>query len=93
LAIVLSRPKFKTSPEEIKQLTKALSKTADVIEVETKIRVVKDDPKDDMVIGTALDGEAQMIVTGDNHLLALGAFRGIKIVTIEKMLACLNADT
>jgi predicted nucleic acid-binding protein len=42
-----------------------------------------------MVIETAYDGSADVIVTGDSHLLALENFRGIKITTVEKMLDCL----
>jgi uncharacterized protein len=92
LAVVLCRPKFKTGKEEIQRITAALSRTADIITVKTKIEIVKDDPKDDMVIETAIDGGANLIVSGDNHLLAIGTFREIEIVTIEKMLEYLNTD-
>jgi uncharacterized protein len=90
LETVLCRPKFKTSKEEIQSIIAALARIADVVAVKTKIKVVKDDPKDDMVIETAIDGDAHLIVTGDYHLLAIGVFRKIEIVTIEKMLAYLN---
>jgi len=90
LAVVLHRPKFKTSHEEVKRMITALSRTADVIAVKTKIKVVISDPKDDMVIETAIDGEASIIVTGDSHLLALNEYRGIRIITVEEMLAYLS---
>jgi uncharacterized protein len=93
LVVVLCRPKFKTSEAEIQRITAALSRTADIITVKTKIEVVKADPKDDMVIETAIDGKANLIVSGDNHLLGLGSFREIEIVTIEKMLEYINADS
>ena len=46
-----------------------------MVNVKTELRVVKDDPKDDMVIETAYDGHADFIVTGDRHLLKLKSFR------------------
>ena len=93
LAVVLRRPKFKTSEEEIQRITTALSRTANILAVKTKLEVVKADPKDDMVIETAMDGEADLIVSGDNHLLELGTYKAIEIVTIDKMLEYLNVDT
>ena len=92
LAAVLCRPKFKTCTDETSRIIVALRKTADVVDVKTKIEAIKEDPKDDMVIETALDGEARIIVTGDNHLLALKQFGAIKIITIEEMLTCLRGE-
>ena len=53
LTTVLKRPKFKTSNEEINRIILALIQTADVIIVRTKIKVVKADTNDDMVLETA----------------------------------------
>lgn len=36
------------------------------------------------------NGKAKYIVSGDKHLLALKEFKGIKIVTVNKMLAILR---
>lgn len=44
------------------------------------------DPDDDHVLGTAVDGEASYLVTGDRALLAVGEFRGVKIVTARELL-------
>jgi predicted nucleic acid-binding protein len=43
-----------------------------------------------MILETAIDGGANIIVTGDNHLLSLEPFKGINITTVEKMLAYLQ---
>lgn len=93
LVLVLRRPKFKTSEDEVHRVMLALIRTADVISVQTKIKAVKVDPKDDMIIATAIDGKADMIVTGDSHLLALKTCRKIKIVTVEEMLSCFSDQT
>ena len=90
LITVLRRPKFELSEDELQRTILALIRTAEVVNVKTKIRAVKEDPKDDMIIETAIDGCADTIVTGDNHLLALKCFRGIKVTTVEKMLVFLQ---
>jgi predicted nucleic acid-binding protein len=51
---------------------------------------VKADPTDDIILRTAYDGKADYIVSGDEHLLALKEFKGIKIVTVSEMLEVLN---
>lgn len=49
------------------------------------------DPKDDFLLATALAGGAELIVTGDKrHLLSLGAFAGIAIVTAAKSLPIID---
>jgi putative PIN family toxin of toxin-antitoxin system len=39
------------------------------------------DPKDNMILELALSGAADFIVTGDDHLLRLAPWRGVRIVT------------
>ncbi len=39
------------------------------------------DPKDNMILELALSGAADLIVTGDDHLLRLAPWRGVRIVT------------
>ncbi len=87
---VMRRPKFDISEDELQRTILALIRTAEVVNVKTKIKAVKEDPKDDMIIETAIDGCADVIVTGDNHLLALTTFKGIKIITVEEMHAALQ---
>ncbi len=43
--------------------------------------VILADPDDDMVLATAVAGGADAIVSGDAHLLAIVAFRGILVIT------------
>lgn len=90
LITVMRRPKFQIREDELQRIILALIRTADVVTVKTKIIAVKEDPKDDMIIETAIDGCADTIVTGDNHLLTLKCFRGIKVTTVEKMLDSLS---
>lgn len=43
--------------------------------------VILADSDDDIVVATAVAGDADAIVSGDSHLLAIGEYRGIPIIT------------
>jgi putative PIN family toxin of toxin-antitoxin system len=49
------------------------------------------DPDDDVVLGTALAGRADLIVTGDNDLLVLKSFQRIRILSPRQVLETLHA--
>lgn len=51
--------------------------------------VVFADPDDDVVLATAVAGSADAIVSGDSHLLTIGVFRGIPIITPAAAVVCL----
>lgn len=51
-----------------------------------KISAVKDDPADDRVLECAVAAKADAIVSGDRHLLNLGSFRGIPILSPQNFL-------
>jgi putative PIN family toxin of toxin-antitoxin system len=44
------------------------------------VRVVEEDPDDDIFLACALAADAEAIVSGDRHLLDLGEFQGIPIL-------------
>ena len=52
--------------------------------------IVKDDPKDNIFIETAVAGNADYLISQDNHLLKLKEFKGIKIITPEEFLRVLE---
>jgi len=56
------------------------------ISVHTTLAVSRD-PKDDKFLELAIDGHADMIITGDNDLLTLHPFRGVHIITPADYLA------
>ena len=53
--------------------------------------VILADPDDDIVLATAVAGDAGAIVSGDAHLLGIGEFRGIPIVTPAAAVSRLTA--
>jgi len=44
------------------------------------------DPDDDHVLACALAADAELIVSGDKHLIGLGAFKDIEIITAAQAL-------
>jgi putative PIN family toxin of toxin-antitoxin system len=58
----------------------------EIIDVLQSIRASRD-PKDDKFLEAAVNGRADVIVTGDEDLLDLNPFRGIAIVTPAAYLA------
>ncbi len=83
---VLGRPQFKTSEEETNMIVLALMQSSEVVRVESKFKVVKNDPDDDMILNTAHDGRADIIATRDKKLLALKNFRKIEILSVSETL-------
>ncbi len=49
-------------------------------------RVVPGDADDDHVMAVAVAGSAEIVVSGDRHLLSMGSYQGIDIVTAAQAL-------
>ena len=78
---VLQRPKFGLSPEQALAFVDEFHVLCQVIAPHTRVQAIADDPKDDMVLECALAAGADVIVSGDAHLLTLRQWGSIKIVT------------
>ncbi len=90
LADVLSREKFdETDERQRSQFLALLARRAALVRTKRSISVIAEDPADDIVLGTAVEGKASHVVSGDKHLLDLGQYRGIRIVTPNEMLELL----
>ena len=81
---VLKDFKIRLSDEMIKEWVDLIVRNSIIVEPKERIKIVKDDPKDDLFIETAIAGNADYIISQDNHLLKLKEFRGIKIITPEE---------
>ena len=53
--------------------------------------VVDDDPDDNMVLACAVEANADFVVSGDRHLLALGSYEGMPIVRAAAFLRRLES--
>lgn len=83
---VLQYPKFNFSDDKRKLFVEILLDVAAVVEIDGRITAVRDDPDDNVILETAIAGGATYIISGDDHLLSLKEFKGIKIVTASDFL-------
>jgi len=70
----------------VKSIVDNIIKTAEVINVNQKIDVIKADPSDNKILACALECKAKYIVSGDYHLLSLKEYKGIKILKAAQLL-------
>jgi putative PIN family toxin of toxin-antitoxin system len=91
LANVLERKKFsarlalaETNVDELVYGYAALAKTIRPAKIKPMIKV---DPDDDKVLACAKAAKAEVITSGDDHLLNLKEYEGIRILTVNQLLA------
>ena len=78
---VLQRPKFGWTQKQVDGAILGLSVFAEHVEPKQRIDVVKQDPTDNRILECAAASGSEYLVTGDKHLLKVGQYRGVKIVT------------
>jgi putative PIN family toxin of toxin-antitoxin system len=94
---VLNRPKiaeiYALTLDERARLLHRLDSDAELVEPQTTIPVSLRDSKDVLILGTALAGNADYLVTGDKDLLAIASdpsLGEVKIVTVADFLPILG---
>ncbi|MBW3664701.1 MAG: putative toxin-antitoxin system toxin component, PIN family [Actinobacteria bacterium] len=72
--------KFDWEPAYAEEVVAQLLRIGELVEPGDVVEDIEDDPADNRVLEAAAEGEADVIVSGDRHLLALGQWRDIPIV-------------
>jgi len=90
-SVLLRAPKLQArygfGPATAEAFCDGLAAMAEITANLPKLQAVPADPKDDMMVATAVAAKAEYLVTGDRkHLLSLRAYEGIQIVTPRKFL-------
>ena len=82
LADVLARPKFDPylTIAERQEFLRVLGRIAEMVPIVYTVHACRD-PRDDKFLELAVNGEADLIVTGDHDLLVLQSFRDIPVIT------------
>jgi putative PIN family toxin of toxin-antitoxin system len=78
------RGKFRVSPTGAEAIRDMLESISDIVEPGFVLNVVVDDPDDNRVLECAAAGKAEIIVSGDKHLLRLRSYEAIRIVTVRQ---------
>lgn len=83
--------KFDWEPELVEQAVAQVIRLSTVVEPVEEVDAIKVDPADNRVLEAAAAGEAEMIVSGDRHLLKLGAWRGTPVKAPAEAVALIGA--
>jgi putative PIN family toxin of toxin-antitoxin system len=83
---VLNRPKFELKQEVIDKVARYIYQFSEFVAPEEKLQFVQPDPKDDKFLEAAIAGKADLIVSGDKHLLDLKKYRSVRIITGREFL-------
>jgi putative PIN family toxin of toxin-antitoxin system len=87
---VLDRPNVRKyisfSDRQLKQWLADIGSIMEWTPGKLRLKVVASDSDDDKVVACAIEGYANYIVTGDRHLLDIGSYKGIYVVTVENFL-------
>jgi uncharacterized protein len=75
------------SDEQVQQFLSLLKQYAVFLENPPVAAVVAADPDDDKFVSLALASHAQYIVSGDGHLLDVGVYQDVTVVTPARFLA------
>ena len=73
------------------EATSAFSELCEMVKPVALLKRICRDPDDDIVLATAVAGRADLIVTGDDDLLVLKTFSGIRILSPRQILEILHS--
>ena len=92
LAQTISREKFNryVSLEDRQEFFHLYARLAEWVPISTTLRVSRD-PGDDKFLELAVDGQAQLMMTGDKDLLELSPYKNVRILAPAEVLALPDA--
>jgi uncharacterized protein len=79
------------SEAEIRAFMESLEALAILKPGKLRLNVVKVDPSDNRYLECAIEGKADSLVTGDRHLLELGVYRQVEVLTPREFVKLLAA--
>lgn len=88
------RRKYAITGEDAEQLIALLKRDALLVPGDADVAgAIPQDPSDEMVLACALEGQADVIVSGDRHLLDLNSYGTIPILTVRQFLERLETES
>jgi putative PIN family toxin of toxin-antitoxin system len=67
-----------------KDVLRVISVESKMVEPKAQVQIVNEDEQDNKILECALAARADIIVSGDKHLLELGKFKKTKILTARE---------
>jgi putative PIN family toxin of toxin-antitoxin system len=81
---VLAR-KFSRDREELSRVAVVLGEMGEIVNPSRRLTVFRDEP-DNRILECAVEGKADVIVTGDKAMLGFGEYGGIRLITLAEYL-------
>ena len=78
--------KFSWENHMVEAAVAQVARIGTVVRPKMSVSVIGDDPADDRVLEAAKEGTADVIVSGDRHLLRLGTWETVRIVRVRDLL-------
>ena len=83
-------PKLHFNEKEQQCFLDIISEVAVLVEVPGRLKVILDDPDDDIILESAVAGGALSLISSDRHLLKLKTYCGVQIMTVTAFLEALE---
>ena len=83
---VLLRPKFGLKETQVYEIIRLFRDTFTLVSSDRRLSVVTADPDDNRILEAALATKADVIVSGDTHLLDLVNWKGIPVISADTFL-------
>jgi putative PIN family toxin of toxin-antitoxin system len=80
------RGKFAVSERDALAIRAKLEGNATIVDPDFELHAAAEDPDDNRVLECAVAAKADLIVSGDRHLLRIGRYEGIAVVTVRQFL-------
>jgi uncharacterized protein len=84
---VLNRPKFGFDNANALLVVEELHSLCAIVKPVKSINFIKEDPADNKILECAVEADAEIIVSGDSHLLSVGSYKGIKILSPRQFIS------
>ena len=84
---VLNRPKFGFDNESALLLIEELHSLCKIVKPTKSINFIIDDPDDNKILECAVAANAEIIISGDSHLLSVGSCKDIKILSPRQFIS------
>lgn len=77
--------KFSRDKEELSRVAVVLGEIGAIVNPSVRLSVFRDEP-DNRILECAVEGKAEVVVTGDKAMLALGEYEAIRLISLADYL-------
>ncbi len=81
--------KYRFTEAEIQDYLDYLRAISQIVEGISTLKVIREDPDDDMILACAIQAQADYVVSGDPHLKRLKTYQAIQIISPAEFLKLL----